>query len=184
MQKNIKQFIIELLNSGGVVILPTDTVYGFFCSALNQFAVKRIYKIKGRDFSKPLQVFLCDKKQIKEYCYLNKKQIKYINKYLPGPYTLILKLRKTSRKLFPFLKETAGIRIIKSSFLNDIIKKTGPLAATSANISGKKTPVFFDDISKIILKKVDFALKNDRFIKGKPSTVIDLTRNSLNIIRK
>ena len=58
--------IINLLNSGAIVILPTDTVYGIFCRALNKNAVKRIYKIKGRDFSKPLQIFLSDKNQIKK----------------------------------------------------------------------------------------------------------------------
>ena len=176
--------IIKLLLSGGIVILPTDTVYGIFCSALNKQAVNKIYKIKGRNFNKPLQVFFSDKNQIKKYCKLNSTQIKYIKKYLPGPYTFVLKLKKTAKKTFSFLKNTIGIRIIKYNLLNNIIKKTGPLAATSANISGKKTPVFFDDISKMLKNKVDFALKNDRFIKGNPSTVIDLTRNSLNVLRK
>ncbi|MBP7793105.1 MAG: threonylcarbamoyl-AMP synthase [Candidatus Goldbacteria bacterium] len=176
--------IINLLNSGAIVILPTDTVYGIFCRALNKNAVKRIYKIKGRDFSKPLQIFLSDKNQIKKYCSLNDMKFRYINKYLPGPYTLIFKLNKSCPEKFSFLKNTIGIRVINNVLLNNVIKKTGPLAATSANVSGDKTPVFFEDISEKIKNKADFLLKNDRCIKGRSSTVIDLTGDRLKILRK
>lgn len=176
--------IIKLLNSGAVIILPTDTVYGIFCSAFNKSAVRKIYKIKGRDFSKPLQVFLAGKNQIKQYCDLNNNQIKYINKYLPGPYTLIFNLKDSAKRLFSFLKDTIGIRIIKYGYLKYIIKETGPLAATSANLSGTKTPVLFSDIPQKILKNADFALENNKIIKGKASSIIDLTRDSIKIIRQ
>jgi L-threonylcarbamoyladenylate synthase len=176
--------IIDLLNQGKVVILPTDTVYGLFCKASDINAVKKIYKIKGRDFSKPLQVFFSNKKDIYKYCELNIKQKKYICKYLPGPYTFILKIKHRYKSLFPFLKETIGVRLIKYKFLNNIIKNTGPLAATSANISGEKTPVKFDDISKKILKKVSFFIKDDSLVSGKSSKVIDLTGDKILILRK
>jgi len=176
--------IIKIIKSGGVVILPTDTVYGIFCSAFDKKEVKKIYKIKGRDFSKPLQVFFSEKKSLKKYCVFNKKQKIFLNKHLPGPYTLIFKLKPQIKKLFSFLQDTIGVRIIKSRFLNQIIKYTGILAATSANISGDKTPVLFNDISKSIIKKVDYFIIDDNLIKGKPSKVIDLTDNKMKILRK
>lgn len=181
-KKNIKK-AVNLLLKGEVVILPTDTVYGLFGRAFDKNAGKKIYRIKGRDFVKPLQVFLSKKSDIFKYCQVNEKQKKYIDKYLPGPYTLILKLKKNQKKLFCFLKDTIGIRIIKNKLLNEIIKKTGPLAASSANFSGQPTPVKFKDINKNIVKKV-FFIKNDKFVKGKSSTVIDITGEEIKIIRK
>ncbi|MCX8092901.1 MAG: L-threonylcarbamoyladenylate synthase [Candidatus Goldbacteria bacterium] len=185
MKKDSKKIfeVIKKLKKGEVIILPTDTVYGLFCRAFDKQAVKKIYKIKGRDFSKPLQVFLSKKTEIFKYCKLNNRQKKYINKYLPGPYTLILELRDKYKKFFSFLKDTIGVRIIKYKLLNEIIKKTGPLAATSANLSGEPTPVKYNDIHPVLLEKL-FAFQDDSIVRGKASQVIDLTGEKLVILRK
>ncbi len=131
--------ITAALKKGGVVILPTDTVYGIFCSALSKKGVSAVYKIKGRDNKKPLQVFLSDVSSIHEYAEITPAQEIQIGKMLPGPYTLILKLNPSHKRTFSFLKTgTIGVRVIKSDVLSSILKEmASPLAATSANISGQ-----------------------------------------------
>jgi len=184
MKYDVIKEIIQILNNGGVVILPTDTVYGFFCRANNKQAVKKIYKIKGRDFKRPLQVFLPGAGSIARYAVLDKGKRGFIKKHLPGPYTIILNLRATMKKRFVFLKAgTIGIRVVKIPFLKKILRSTGPLAATSANLSGGKTPVKFDDISWELRSKAGICLINDRIVKGTSSRVIDLTGKKPEILR-
>jgi L-threonylcarbamoyladenylate synthase len=177
--------VIQAINRGGVVILPADTVYGLFCKADDKKAVKQIYKIKGRDFKKPLQVFLSDIKSIAKYAVVKPLQKKLINKYLPGAYTLILRLKSAAKKKFSFLKTgTIGVRVIKSKVLRHILLKTGPLAATSANISGAKTPVKFADIPYELRRGVVLSVICDSLVKGKASKVLDLTGKKTVVLRK
>jgi L-threonylcarbamoyladenylate synthase len=181
---NFIKEVIFSLKHGGVVILPTDTVYGLFCIASDKKAVKKIYKIKGRDYKKPLQVFLPDSKSIQKYAPVNSEQKKLIKKHLPGAYTLILKLKPAAKKEFSFLKTgTIGVRVINSKILKPILVKTGPLAATSANLSGEKTPVKFADIPYELRSKVELSVIFDRQVRGQASKVIDLTGKAPVIIR-
>jgi L-threonylcarbamoyladenylate synthase len=184
MKYDMFKEIITSLNHGGVVIMPADTVYGLFCRAGDAKAVKQIYKIKGRDYEKPLQVFLPDVKSITKYAAVNPAKKKLVKKYLPGAYTLILKLKAGSKKKFAFLKTgTIGIRVIKSKILGPILLKTGPLAATSANISGAKPPVKFKDIPFELRSRVELSVICDRAVKGKPSKVVDITRQKTIVLR-
>ncbi|MCE5300931.1 MAG: threonylcarbamoyl-AMP synthase [Spirochaetia bacterium] len=178
--------IIDILNKDGVVILPTDTVYGLFCRAYSKKAVSKIYSIKGRAKHKPLQVFVRSKDEIYALAKAGPKQKRLIDEMLPGRRTVILALKPGMKKRFPFLKKnTLGFRIIRSADINHILRHLGePLAATSANKSGEPSPIKFRDISKNIIKKSDFSMMNDKMIKGKPSTVADITGKDIKILRK
>jgi L-threonylcarbamoyladenylate synthase len=172
------------LNRGGVVIMPADTVYGLFCAASDKKAVKNIYKIKGRNFKKPLQVFFPDIKSVLKYAFVSPAQLKLVKKHLPGAYTLILKLKPAAKKKFTFLKTgTIGVRVIKSKILNALLAVTGPLAATSANISGDKTPVKFDDIPFELRSRVKLSVICDTAVGGKASSVLDLTGDKPVVLR-
>ncbi len=177
--------IPEIFNNHGVVILPTDTVYGIFAKATDKKAINKIFKIKKRNKKKPLQVFLPDIKSIKKYANVNFSSSVKLKKLLPGPYTVILKLNPKYKKTFTFLSAgTIGIRVIRYSLLNRIMKKVGaPVAATSANVSGKKTPVLFRNIEKKLIKLCDGYVINDNIVKGKASAVIDLTGKGIKILR-
>jgi L-threonylcarbamoyladenylate synthase len=177
--------IAEILENDGVVVLPTDTVYGLFCKASSRRAVDSIYKIKGRSNKKPLQLFLPDKKLISKYTVISALSKKKINAFLPGPYTLILKLKPEYKKTFSFLKTgTAGVRVIKSRLINDVMKRLkAPIAATSANISGEASPTKYDEIDEKVLSQVSMAVKDDKKVKGKSSRVIDITGSIEIIIR-
>src|SRR3989338_11375193 len=120
---------VSVLKSGGVVICPTDTVYGFLADASNKKAVEKIYKIKKRPKSKPLSVFVKDIKMAKEIAIIDEKQEKRLKKYWPGKYTFILKRKYTLNstavefRVYGVKKDTIALRIPKCRFLNDILKK-------------------------------------------------------------
>ncbi len=181
--KKISEALSEIINRGGIALLPTDTVYGIFVKAKDKEAVKRVYELKGRDFNKPLQVFFLKFEDVKKYALVSKKDEEKIKKMLPGPYTVILKLKASHRKTFSFLKQgTIGVRVVNVKCINEAIKKCGPLAATSANLSGNKTPVKFSDIDDKILECCDITVKDDRLVKGKASTIVD-TIKGVDIMR-
>ena len=176
---------VEILGKDGVCIFPTDTVYGLFCSAYSKRAVSKVYGIKGRSKRKPLQLFLSDKNDIFKYAKASPSLKTKIKKMLPGPYTVILKLKPEYSKSFSFLKTgTAGFRVIKSSFIKSVIESLGgPVAATSANISGHKTPVKFRDIEAAVARKTGFAVKDDKQVRGIPSKVVDFTGEKEKVLR-
>ncbi len=176
----------EALAKGGIAVLPTDTVYGIFASAFSDRGIEKIFKIKKRDKKKPLQVFFPSAALVSVVAELTPKKKKLLDKYLPGPYTVILKLKKGFKKAFPFLPgETIGVRIIENEFIRQAILKTGaPLAATSANISGAPSPVKFKDIAPVILKKAGFVSKNDRLVSGRPSAIVDMTGAKVKVIKR
>ena len=115
----------EFILQGGVIIFPTDTVYGFLADASNKKAVEKIYKIKKRPKQKPLAVFVKDFKIAKELAEINKEQEKILKKKWPGKYTFVLRRKFTEvrppRKLYGVDKKTIALRIPKYNFLNLIL---------------------------------------------------------------
>lgn len=183
--KNTKNKSVTVIKAGGVVIFPTDTVYGFLADADNKKAVKKIYKIKKRQSKKPLPVFVKDLKMAKTLAEISKKQEKIIKKYWPGKYTLVLKAKIKNPKLVKDGK--IALRIPKYKPLNDLLKKAGiPLAQTSANISGKPALNKAADIKETFEKqkyKPDLIINAGNLPKRKPSAIIDLTGEKLTRLR-
>lgn len=153
--------------SGNIFIYPTDTVYGLGCDARNSESVQKIKKIKGRDANKPLSVIAPSFEWIEENCSVDVN----LEKYFPGPYTVILK-----KKNKEFLREVSsgdnlGVRIPKSEFC-DIIRDIGiPFVTTSVNLSGEKPASSIEEIDKDILINVDEIVDIGK-LNGKPSTLI------------
>lgn len=167
---------VSLIKKGKIVICPTDTVYGFLSDALNKKAVEKIFKIKKRQKSKSLAVFVKDIKMAKELAKINEKQEKILKKYWPGKFTFILKKNKNT-KLYGARKDTIAIRIPKYKFLNDLLKKINrPLAQTSVNISGEPSLAKIGDIAEKFNRYKDILIVNSGNLKkSKPSKIIDLT---------
>lgn len=184
----------EFLERGGVVIFPTDTVYGFLADASNKKAVNKIYKIKKRPRSKPLAVFVKDLKMAKELAEISKDQKKIQAKYWPGKFTFILRTKSAEdgplRKLYGVDKNTIALRIPKYKPLNDLLKKINkPLAQTSANISGKPVLNKINDIINFVKKCGTSEVLHFLIVDGgdlpkrKPSRIIDLTGKVLTRLR-
>ena len=185
LEQNIINKVVETIKKGGVVVFPTDTVYGFLADAKNKKAVNRIFKIKRRSKQKPLSVFVQDFKTAKSIALIDKNQKSFLKKSWPGKVTVVLK-RKTGTKLYGIDRKTIAVRIPKYKFLNDLLKKINkPLVQTSVNISGQLPLVRVKDmLGKFKEDKLQPDLIVDAgFLKNKPSKIIDLTGKNEKILR-
>ncbi len=186
----------RVINAGGIVVCPTDTVYGFLADAGNKKAIEKIFKIKKRPKSKPLPVFVSGIKQAKQIAEISKEQEKILKKHWPGKFTFILRIKKkiefgTLSNLVVGRGNTIGIRIPKHKFLLSLLKKFGkPLAQTSVNISGRPELDEIEDIAGLCQNFVSSGLTKFLIVDGgclpkrKPSTIIDLSKNKTKILRK
>jgi L-threonylcarbamoyladenylate synthase len=175
---------VNAIKNGGVIVFPTDTVYGFLALSENKKAVEKIFKIKKRLKSKPLAVFVKDIKMAKELAEIDGEQEKVLKKYWPGKYTFILK-RKKSVKLFGIDKSTIALRLPKYKPLNDLLKKINkPLVQTSVNISGQPALTKISDIINQFNKYDILVVDGGNLKKSKPSKVIDLTKKEIKVLRK
>jgi len=159
--------IIQKIKQGKIFIYPTDTIYGLGCDATNKKAVGKIKKIKQRDKNKPLSIIAPSKKWIKDNLIVDTN----LAKYLPGPYTIILK--KKNPKFFSHVAkgDSLGIRIPKNKLTKIIQKAEVPFITTSVNLSGEPFAKSVEEIPKKILERVDIIIKG-KTLTGKPSTLI------------
>ncbi len=170
--KNKKEFI-KKIKTGAVFIYPTDTIYGLGCNALNKKSIDKIRTIKKRK-NQPFSILVPSKQWILKNCRIRKEHKKFLNK-LPGPYTLILRSKKTV--------DTIGIRIPKHWFSNFVKELGTPIITTSVNVTGKPFMTSLEDADKTILKNVDFTVYEGKKT-AKPSTLIDLTGKKAKIIKR
>ena len=150
-----------------IFIYPTDTIYGLGCNAESKELVDKIREIKLRD-SKPFSIIAPSKEWILENFTCDKE---LIEKYLPGPYTLILE--KKNKLFLPWIsnKDTIGIRIPKCEFTKKLQAQGKPIVTTSVNISGNPFANKIQDIDKEILDQVDW-IQDEGELSGKPSTLV------------
>lgn len=184
-EKAVNKAVLAI-KRGGVMIFPTDTVYGFIADASNKKAAEKIFKIKKRPKRKSLPVFVKDIKMAKKLAIINKECEKTLKKYWPGKYTFILE-RKKGINLYGIDKNTIALRIPDYKPLNSLLKKINrPLVQTSANISGKPALNKIGEIVKefgIQKNKPDLIIDAGNLPKRKPSKIIDLTGKNKKIIR-
>lgn len=175
---------INALKSGDLAILPTETVYGLFADALNENAVKKLYAVKGRPTEKALNLNVSDYETILKY---SRNQPEYLEKlvqnFLPGPLTIILESNENVPEWIHIGKSTVGFRMPNIEKTQEIIKAIGVLVGPSANLTGEKSPKFFDDLSPTILSNAAIAIKDDS-IYGLDTTILDLTQNPAKILRQ
>ncbi|MDP1728686.1 MAG: L-threonylcarbamoyladenylate synthase [archaeon] len=166
-----KENIAEKILEGKIFIYPTDTIYGIGCDATNEKAVNQIKNIKERDKDKPLSIIAPNISWILNNFETTEEEIK---KYLPGPYTLLLKKKDMNFLNWVSNNDRIGIRIPNSSFTKEIIKSNVPFITPSVNLSGEPFALTVKDIKPEILNKIDYIIEADKEEKlsGKPSTLI------------
>lgn len=167
----------NVIENGGILIYPTDTVYGIGGDATEPSVVKRIREIKKIKDDKPFSVMVADFAMIEEYCIVDFVHELILKKYLPGPYTFILKIH---RPIAATNNLTLGVRIPELSFCYELcaaVKR--PIITTSANITGSPPPVSFSEISKEILEQVDLAIDGGKTKYEAPSTIVDLVEKKI-----
>lgn len=167
--------VVKVLKSGGVIAFPTETVFGIGALLYQPAAIERIFKIKNRPQNKPLQILVANYRQAKELGMFNKEALCLAKKEWPGPLTLIVHKTKKVPKIVNAGGKTVGIRIPAHSRLLALLRQVGPIAATSANITGAP-PFLTTKEVKNGLTGVDYVLPG-RVKLGKASHVIDATDN-------
>jgi L-threonylcarbamoyladenylate synthase len=184
MDQEIKAEIdktIQVLSNGGVILYPTDTVWGLGCDALNAKAIDRVYKIKKRNEEKSLIVLLADFASL--YKYVSKVPEITIDliSSIEKPVTVIYDNAFNLPKNVAAPDGTIAIRVVRDGFSKDLIEAYGgnPIISTSANISGEPTPLVFNKISPELIEQADYTVKlfRDQFNQGKASTIIRLFEN-------
>lgn len=177
---------VKTIKQGGILICPTDTVYGLIANAKNKKAVKKIFEIKKRPLKKPMPVFVKNLKMAKNLAKIDKNQEKFLRKVWPGKVTAVLYAQP---KQFPkgiVEKNKIGLRIPNYKILNILFKKINfPLTGTSANISGKESSTKITDILGQFENQEhqpNLILDAGNLKKSLPSTVVDLT--NFKILRK
>ncbi|AMA49111.1 L-threonylcarbamoyladenylate synthase [Flavobacterium covae] len=177
----------EVIKDGGIILYPTDTVWGIGCDATNPDAIKKIYALKQREESKSMIVLVNGERMIYNI-FNNLPEVAWqILDVSEKPTTLVL---DNPRNVAPNIiadDKTLGMRVVTEPFCFKLMERMKkPLVSTSANISGQPTPISFKEISPEIIKGVDYVVNlHQEKICNKPSTIIKITNDSqVKIIRK
>ena len=173
----------QIIEKGGIVIFPTDTVYGIGCNPYNLNSVKKIYEIKSRTEIKSLPVLAYSLEIVKEITLIDKFTEKIIKKYWPGPLTLILTLTDQKLKNSLKLQNKIAVRIPDSKCTLKLLEKCKLLVGTSANISGNSSHTNPDECIKNI-KNYDVFLNGGTITSKGESTIIEIENEEIKIIRE
>ncbi len=175
----------SILRKGGLVAFPTETVYGLGANALDENAVKKIFEAKGRPSDNPLIVHVSDKEEL--FALVSKvpeKAQKLMDKFWPGPLTLVLNKSKSVPRAVTAGQETVAIRMPNNKIALELIKQSGiPVAAPSANVSTRPSPTEAKHVLEDLDGKIDAIIDGGRTDIGLESTVIDLTSETPTILR-
>ena len=186
INENELKSVIDILNNDGIVIFPTDTVYGMGCNCFSDKAIDKIFEIKGRDYNKPINVLVSNYNSIKEVVSnINDKEKELVDKYMPGALTIIFDKKDSISNLLTAGLDTVGVRIPNNNISLEILNNiTYPLATTSANISGNESLVDFDSIYEVFNGKVDAIINGGISDIGIASTIVRVDNNDINILRQ
>ncbi len=177
---------LEILKKGGLILYPTDTVWGIGCDATNADAIEKVFQLKKRAESKSLICLVNDFKMLNQFVE-DVPEVAYdILKYANKPTTIIYDDPIRVAENLIASDNSLAIRVVQDSFCKQLIRKfRRPIVSTSANISGEKTPLTFQEISPQILEGVDYIVNLQRTKKtGKPSAIIKLKNDgTVHVIR-
>ena len=175
----------KLIKEGNTVIFPTETVYGLGANALNENAVKKIYEAKGRPSDNPLIVHICDKEEVYNLAEdISEKAKIVMDNFWPGPITIVLNKKDIVPKTTSGGLETVAIRMPSNKIAQAIIRESGvPIAAPSANISGRPSPTKGDHVKEEMDGRVGGIILGGDCNFGLESTVLDMTEEIPMILR-
>lgn len=176
----------RILRSGGIVIAPTDTVYGILGDATNAGVIRKMFEMKQRSQEKAFPIFVKDIATARKYAYISDVKAKFLEKVWPGPVTVVFQKKDKLSKTLTGGRDTIGIRIPDHEFLRTLLARLDfPLAQTSANISDKPPAKNITEIKKYFGKakvKPDLVIDGGEIL-GEQSTVIDFTGKDLIVLR-
>jgi tRNA threonylcarbamoyl adenosine modification protein (Sua5/YciO/YrdC/YwlC family) len=183
-QSRLIRRVVEVLEGGGVIGYPTDTIYGVGCDLFNPEAIRKIHRLKKLEGKKPLSFICSDLKDISQYAYVSNYAYKMMKRLLPGAYTFVLKATKLVPKIAMTKQNTVGIRIPDNKICLTLVKELGhPIISTSVY---KPDEGLYNDPAEIeerFGKQLDLVIDGG-VIVPEHSSIIDLTDDSPEVIRK
>ncbi|OHA09006.1 MAG: threonylcarbamoyl-AMP synthase [Candidatus Sungbacteria bacterium RIFCSPLOWO2_01_FULL_60_25] len=181
-QSAVVDHVVNLLQRGGVVAVPTDTVYGLVADATRESAVKKIFRIKARSYQKALPVFVRDAAMAKHYAFIDAKVMKLLEELWPGKTTVVLRKKDAMPDGVTGGMKTVGFRISDHPFIRALTAAyPHPLAETSANLSGSEPAQSPSEVQNTFHRHIpepDLLVDGGRIASAGPSTVLDLTMPS------
>ena len=182
--ENAIEMAARTIKAGGVIAFPTDTVYGIGVSAFNAEAIDIVYQVKGRSHLKAIPILISSPGELDNVTPPHSDRVeKVINQFWPGALTLVLPLLPSlPENLSP--TSTIGLRVPDYPMTRDLLKMTGPLAATSANLSGQPSALSAGEVLEQLDGRIDLVLDGGPSPGGQASTVLDCTGDEFQILRE
>ncbi|OGE38521.1 threonylcarbamoyl-AMP synthase [Candidatus Daviesbacteria bacterium RIFCSPLOWO2_01_FULL_39_12] len=176
---------VSILKNGGVVVMPTDTIYGIVGSALNLEVVEKIYKLRKRILDKPMIILVGSIKDLGKFgIKLTQQQMDFLQNHWPNPLSVVLPINDEKFKYLHRGKNSLAFRMPKDEKLLDLLKQVGSLVAPSANFEGEKPSETIDEAKRYFRDNVTFYIDGG-IIKQKPSTLIELAKDgSFKLLRQ
>jgi tRNA threonylcarbamoyl adenosine modification protein (Sua5/YciO/YrdC/YwlC family) len=176
--------VIEVLEKGGVVGYPTDTIYGIGCDLFNKEAIEKIYRLKKHNRNKPLSFICSNLKDISRYAYVSNYAYKTMRRLLPGAYTFILEATKLVPKMVMTKQKTVGIRVPDNPICLTLVKELGhPIISTSVYRPDEELYSDPREIDERFGKSLDLVIDGG-IIVAEHSSIIDLTDETPRVIRR
>ena len=175
----------QIIKNGGLVLFPTETVYGLGANGLDKNAVKKIYIAKGRNENNPINLLVSNIEMIESIAKeISEIEYKLMSAFFPGPFTIILKKKPIVPSILTANGDTVGVRMPSGIIAKELVELAGvPIAAPSANISGKLSGTSFDDLYNDFKDKVDYMIDGGNSSIGIESTIVKVIDNIPHILR-
>ncbi|MDO8574073.1 MAG: L-threonylcarbamoyladenylate synthase [bacterium] len=182
--KSFNKEALKIIKTGGIGVIPTDTIYGLVGSALNKKTVERIYKLRKRNLKKPMIILIGNISDLKKFQIPLLSTFYFLfSKYWPGKVSIILPCPSPKFKYLHRGTKSLAFRLPKTYNLKTFLKKTGPLVAPSANLEGKPSSATIKNAGKYFGDRVDFYINAGKKISN-PSKVLKLEDNKIKVLRK
>ncbi len=174
---------VEILQKGGLVIYPTDTVYGIGCSLFNKKGIERIYEIRRNNKKQPLSFICADLKEISRYAKVSDFAYKTMKRLLPGPYTFILEASRTVPKIILPKRPAVGIRVPDNSICLTMVGELGEPVINSS-VKNEQGEYIGDprEIEEKFRRRVDLVIDGG-ILSSEPSSVISLVEDEIEVVR-
>ncbi|MCD6456814.1 MAG: threonylcarbamoyl-AMP synthase [Methanophagales archaeon] len=180
MQNGIEDQIktaIAIIKNGGMVVYPTETVYGLGADAFSGAAVRNVYKIKRRAVTQPISIAVSSFDMLHEVADIDSECFEIIAELLPGPVTILLRKKDRVPAILTAASEVVGVRFPDNEIATRIIKETGPITATSANVSGRNPPTCIEEVElKLKVDLLGIIINGGKCKYSMPSTVVDMSK--------
>lgn len=176
----------EFIKQGKIVVFPTETVYGIGTNGLDENAVKKLYQIKQRPTNKPISLLVSNMEMVNLIAKdITEKEYKIMEKFFPGPLTIILKKKDIVPDIVTAGQDTVGVRMPSGEIARELVEYANvPIAATSANMSGEPSGTNLQEIMKQFEGKVDFSIDGGNSELGLASTIVQVIDGKPQILRQ